>query len=60
MPLSEKARIEVYIPDLPLAAYYRLLEILEADFTYNFGAVRFSADWTVTICLRRVNPFKTE
>ncbi|MGI4791970.1 MAG: hypothetical protein ACRYFS_24370 [Janthinobacterium lividum] len=37
MPLSEKARIEVYIPDLPLVAYYRLLETLEAEFTYNFG-----------------------
>lgn len=37
MPLSEKARIEVYIPDLPVVAYYRLLEGLEAEFTYNFG-----------------------
>ena len=37
MPLSEKARVEVYVPDLPIAAYYRLLEQLEAEFIYNFG-----------------------
>ena len=37
MPLYEKARVEVYIPDLPVVAYYRLLESLEAEFTYNFG-----------------------
>ena len=37
MPLSEKARVEVYIPDLPLTAYDRLLETLEAEFTYLFG-----------------------
>ncbi len=37
MPLSEKARVEVYVPDLPLAAYHNLLETLEAEFTYNFG-----------------------
>ncbi len=37
MPLSEKARIEVYVPDLPLVAYDRLLETLEAEFTYLFG-----------------------
>lgn len=37
MPLSEKARVEVYIPDLPLTSYDRLLETLEAEFTYLFG-----------------------
>lgn len=37
MPLPEKARVEVYVPDLPLNAYYRLLEELEAEFTYIFG-----------------------
>jgi len=37
LPLSEKARVEVYVPDLPLNTYYRLLEQLEAEFTYNFG-----------------------
>ena len=37
MPLSEKARIEVYLPDLPRAAYYDLLEELSREFTYAFG-----------------------
>ncbi len=37
MPLSEKARVEVYVPDLPLVAYDRLLETLKAEFTYLFG-----------------------
>ncbi|HLJ57197.1 MAG TPA: hypothetical protein VKT77_19330 [Chthonomonadaceae bacterium] len=37
MPLSEKARIEVYIPDLPSPAYDNLLDTLEQEFTYTFG-----------------------
>lgn len=37
MPLSEKARIEVYVPDLPLPAYMNLLAELEREFTYTFG-----------------------
>ena len=37
MPPSEKARIEVYLPDLPRAAYYDLLEELSREFTYAFG-----------------------
>ena len=37
MPLSEKARIEVYIPDLPFPAYLNLLDTLEQEFTYTFG-----------------------
>ncbi len=37
MPLSEKARIEVYLPDLPSAAYQELLGVLELEFTYTFG-----------------------
>lgn len=37
MPLSEKARIEVYLPDLPTAAYRDLLEALDREFTYTFG-----------------------
>ncbi len=37
MPLSERARIEVYLPDLPRAAYYDLLEELSREFTYAFG-----------------------
>ncbi|HZP83118.1 MAG TPA: hypothetical protein VFB21_15865 [Chthonomonadaceae bacterium] len=37
MPLSEKARVEVYLPDLPSAAYRELLDALEQEFTYTFG-----------------------
>ena len=37
MPLSEKARIEVYLPDLPRAVYQDLLRALTQEFTYTFG-----------------------
>ena len=37
MPLFEKTRIEVYLPDLPLPAYHRLLEALRREFTHAFG-----------------------
>ena len=37
MPLSEKARIEVYIPDLPQQTYQNLLDALAQEFTYTFG-----------------------
>ena len=37
MPLSEKARIEVYLPDLPKRAYQNLLAALEQEFSYTFG-----------------------
>lgn len=37
MPLSERARIEVYLPDLPRAAYQDLLNELTQEFTYTFG-----------------------
>ena len=37
MPLFEKARIEVYLPDLPRAAYQDLLNTLTREFTYTFG-----------------------
>lgn len=37
MPLSEKARVEVYLPDLPRAAYQDLLDALAQEFTYTFG-----------------------
>jgi hypothetical protein len=37
LPLSEKARIEVYLPDLPKPAYEDLLESLDQEFTYTFG-----------------------
>jgi len=37
LPLSAKARIEVYLPDLPVLAYHRLLDTLDREFTYTFG-----------------------
>lgn len=37
MPLSEKTRIEVYVPDLPTPRYRRLLESLRREFTHTFG-----------------------
>ena len=37
MPLSEKARVEVYLPDLPRKAYQDLLDALAQEFTYAFG-----------------------
>jgi hypothetical protein len=37
LPLSEKTRVEVYLPDLPTSAYQRLLETLRREFTYTFG-----------------------
>ena len=37
MPLSEKARIEVYLPDSPKSAYQDLLETLDHELTYTFG-----------------------
>ncbi len=37
MPLLERLRVEVYIPDLPSAEYQNLLASFEAEFTYAFG-----------------------
>ena len=37
MPLSERARIEVYVPDVPSLPYENLLDTLEQEFTYTFG-----------------------
>lgn len=37
MPLSERARVEVYLPDLPKPSYQRLLDALTEEFTYTFG-----------------------
>lgn len=36
MPLLERVRVEVYVPDLPAAAYRNLLLSLEEEFTYAF------------------------
>jgi DNA phosphorothioation-dependent restriction protein DptG len=37
LPLSERARIEVYLPDLPSVVYQELLDVLKSEFTYTFG-----------------------
>lgn len=37
MPLYEKVRIEVYLPDSPVAPYQRLLKELDREFTFTFG-----------------------
>lgn len=37
MPLSEKVRIGVYLPDLPKQTYQNLLHSLDQEFTYTFG-----------------------
>lgn len=37
MPLAEKTRVEVYLPDLPRAAYQNSLRTLTQEFTYTFG-----------------------
>jgi hypothetical protein len=37
LPLSEKARVEVYLPDVPRREYQDLLAALEQEFTYTFG-----------------------
>src|SRR5207253_91574 len=37
LPLSEKARIEVYLPDVAHPAYPELLAALERELTFTFG-----------------------
>ena len=37
MPLSEKARIEIYLPDHLAPAYQELLAALDQELTYTFG-----------------------
>ena len=42
MPLFEKARVEVYLPDLPKRSYEDLLNALDREFTYTFGGCTIS------------------
>jgi hypothetical protein len=37
LPLFERTRVEVYVPDLPSYDYQNLIHVLEAEFTYAFG-----------------------
>lgn len=52
MPLSEKTRIEVYLPDLPLPAYQKLLEALQREFTHAFGGSTLVRDLSGTYLSR--------
>lgn len=42
MPLFERARVEVYLPDLPRSRYEDLLFALRQEFTHTFGAAHLS------------------
>jgi hypothetical protein len=57
LPLSERARVEVYLPDLPSAAYQELLERLELEFTYSFGGCTLIRGLSGSYSAR---PFRTE
>jgi hypothetical protein len=37
LPLFEKVRIEVFLPEAPDRSYEELREVLEDEFTYTFG-----------------------
>jgi len=37
LPLLERVRVEVYLPDLPSSEYQNLLQSFEEEFTYAFG-----------------------
>jgi len=37
LPLLERVRVEVYLPDLPAPEYQNLLRSFEEEFTYAFG-----------------------
>lgn len=37
MPLLERTRVEVYLPDLPSSEYQNLLRSFEEELTYAFG-----------------------
>jgi hypothetical protein len=42
LPLSEKAKITVYIPDQPEEEHLRLLTLLQVEFTNTFGGSTIS------------------
>jgi hypothetical protein len=37
LPLLERVRVEVYLPDLPTTVYQNLLAAFDQEFTYSFG-----------------------
>ena len=44
MPLSKRARIEVYLPDKPKASYRRLQKSFENEFLQTFGGATVIKD----------------
>ena len=44
MPLLERVRIEVYLPDSPIPEYEDLLQSLANEFTYAFGGCSILRD----------------
>lgn len=66
MPLSEKVRIEIFIPDLQDPAYVRLLEEFAVELTYTFGGCtitpstgKYRSD-VGTILLNKINILFTD
>ena len=53
MPLSAKARIEVYLPDVVEAAYAELLPAFQQEFTYAFGGCTLVRDLEGSYLARR-------
>ena len=55
MPLLERVRVEVYIPDPHVTEYDNLLRSFEYEFTYAFGdvtAVRDRSNFVVNVRLK--------
>ena len=44
MPLLERVRVEIYLPDLPSSSYRDLLLAFEDEFTYAFGGCTIIPD----------------
>ena len=44
MPLLERVRVEIYLPDLPSSSYRDLLLTFEDEFTYAFGGCTIVPD----------------
>ena len=44
MPLLERGRVEVYVPDVPAPHYRHLLLSFEEEFTYAFGGCTIVRD----------------
>jgi hypothetical protein len=44
VPLLERTRVEVYLPDLPSPEYQELLRSFEEEFTYAFGGASILRD----------------